>query len=365
VRRVVQFAIRSGGFLGATVLAPAIAMIFFGHGDPDHNTSAPTGALANSGWQHEVFFDFTGTVVGPRHLLTAAHLNIGTNAIARHNGLAYRVVVVTNLPGTDLSLLTIGGRFPDWAPLYQRGDEAGKVATLFGRGLPRGEPVFHPTERTNGVRGWTWGQNDFRPRWGTNRVEQAFAPGVLGSSGLLGLTFSADAGDDEAAVTGGDSGGGLFLRDNRDGAWKLAGVAFSVQSRFNTGTEGDGFYASLFDRRDFLELNFQGEWVADATAADRPEAAIYFSRVSPYATTLEGLMAAASASVDSLPRLLSAQTVDGPFAEHSTYAVDPEALTITLTFDTPHRFFRLDSARPIQVQEVNDSHLTLGFGPAD
>jgi hypothetical protein len=57
--------------------------------------------------------------------------------------------------------------------------------------------------------------------------------------------------------------------------------------------------------------------------------------------------------------------VDGPFSEHSAYAVDPEALTITLTFDTPHRFFRLDSARPIQVQEVNDSHLTLGFGPAD
>jgi len=365
VRRWLQLLIRFGSLLGVSALAPAFALIFFGHGEPGHNTSAPTGTWTNSGWQHEVFFDFTGTVVGPRHLLTAAHLNIGTNAIARHNGLAYRVVAVTNLPGTDLSLLTVGGRFPDWAPLYRRGDEAGKVATLFGRGLPRGEPVFHPTERTNDVRGWSWGQNDFRPRWGTNRVEQAFAPGVLGSSGLLGLTFSADAGDDEAAVTGGDSGGGLFLRDNRDGAWKLAGVAFSVQSRFNTGTEGEGFYASLFDRRDFLELNFQGEWVADDTAADRPEAAIYFSRVSPYATTLEGLMAAVPASVDSLPRLLSAQTVDGPFSEHSAYAVDPEALTITLTLDTPHRFFRLDSARPIQVQEVNDSHLTLGFGPAD
>jgi hypothetical protein len=340
-------------------------MIFFGHGDPAHNTAAPTGALANSGWQHGVFFDFTATVVGPRHLLTAAHLQVRTNDIARHAGLAYRVIAVTNLPGTDLSLLTVGGHFPDWAPLYRRSDEAGKVGTLFGRGLPRGEPVFHPTERTNELRGWTWGQNDFRPRWGTNRVEQAFAPGVLGSSGLLALTFSADAGDDEAAVTGGDSGGGLFLRDTRDGAWKLAGVAFSVQSLFNTTTEGDGFYASLFDRRDFLELNFDDEWVTDDTAATRPEAAIYFSRVSSYVTALEGLMAAVPATTGPLPRLLSAPTVNGPFAEHSAYAVDPGAFTITLPLDLTHRFFRLDTVHPIQVLDATDSQLTLGFSPSN
>jgi hypothetical protein len=338
-------------------------MIFFGHGDPDHNTSAPTGALANSGWQHEVFFDFTGTAVGPRHLLTAAHLRVGTNAIARHNGLAYRVIAVTNLPGTDLSLLTVGGRFPDWAPLYRRGDESGKVATLFGRGLPRGEPVFHPTERTNEVRGWTWGQNDFRPRWGTNRVEQAFAPGVLGSSGLLALTFSADAGDDEAAVTGGDSGGGLFLRDNQDGAWKLAGVAFSVQSLFNTGTEGDGFYASLFDRRDFLELNFEDEWVADDTAADRPEAAIYFSRVFSYVTRLNDLIAQVPATTETLPRLLSAPRVDGPFTEHIAYAVDPTARTIAARLTATNQFFRVDPGIQIRGINANESQLTLGFGP--
>src|SRR4051794_33322877 len=53
--------------------APAI--IFLSSGDAEKNTTAPTDALANSGWDFTGKWGvFQGTAIGPRHFITAAHV---------------------------------------------------------------------------------------------------------------------------------------------------------------------------------------------------------------------------------------------------------------------------------------------------
>src|SRR6202162_3921549 len=53
-------------------MAPARAVILFGTADPSANTSAPTGALAGSGWQYEGQFGaFLGTAIASNYFITA------------------------------------------------------------------------------------------------------------------------------------------------------------------------------------------------------------------------------------------------------------------------------------------------------
>src|SRR5581483_5272156 len=48
--------------IAGSIAAPAHAVIFYDTGDANQNTTAPTGSLANSGWQYEGQFDgFLGT----------------------------------------------------------------------------------------------------------------------------------------------------------------------------------------------------------------------------------------------------------------------------------------------------------------
>lgn len=316
------------------------ALILLGREHPDDNTQAPAGDLADCGWQHAVFFDFTGTVVGPRHILTAAHLGVTTNAVARIDGLAHRIVGVTNLAGCDLSLLTVAGRFSTWAPLYARGNEIGRKAVLVGRGLPRGAPLRLDPDDPTTLRGWHWGTIDFRPRWGTNLVAGAFPAGTAAAGAMLTTVFQNDGGADTAAVTGGDSGGGLFVRD-RDEIWKLAGVAFSVQAQFNTGTEGDGFFAAVFDRRGLFELDGRDVWVPAPSAEQQPGSTSFHTRVSTYAVTLEAWLAAGTAEP---VRLLSAPSPGGPYTEHPSYATEPLAREITVLAGEGRRFFRVQGS---------------------
>ena len=57
------------------MLTPARAVILFGTGDPTVNTTAPTGALAGSGWQYEgQFGSFLGTVIAANYFTTAKHI---------------------------------------------------------------------------------------------------------------------------------------------------------------------------------------------------------------------------------------------------------------------------------------------------
>ena len=56
---------------------------------------------------------------------------------------------------------------------------------------------------------------------------------------------------------------------------------------------------------------------------------MYYTRVSGYAAQLEALLAEPAPPVETVPRLVSATTPAGVFAEHPAYAVDPARRVVT------------------------------------
>src|ERR1043165_85567 len=54
--------------------APTHAIILFGSGDPETNTTAPGTALAVNGWNLQGYWgSFQGTPIGPHHFISATH----------------------------------------------------------------------------------------------------------------------------------------------------------------------------------------------------------------------------------------------------------------------------------------------------
>src|SRR2546423_6641044 len=59
------------------LLAPSVGsgIIFYSTGDPAHNTTAPVGAITNSGWQYEGLWGaYLGTPIAPKYFITATHI---------------------------------------------------------------------------------------------------------------------------------------------------------------------------------------------------------------------------------------------------------------------------------------------------
>ena len=327
---------------GLLAARPAGAIIVFGSGDPQHNTSSPAGELTGSGWQWQTDVSYCATAIGPHHAVTARHLGLGAGSIVRFAGLTFPVVAVTNAPDSDLQLVELAGHLPDFAPIYSATNEPGRTLVLHGRGTQRGNAVSAP-DATGAMRGWRWGGGDGRLRWGTNVVtdtgtgtpDQGFAGEVLIA------TFGPGAVGDTGTLSSGDSGGGAFLRDD-DGRWKLAGVNYAVEASFNTTTNGAGFFAALFDRRGFYEQDSNNVWVLDETQADQPGTVLIMTRVSQYAAWIAAQLTRPPAA--NWPVLQSSDRAAGPFFEHSAYTVNPAKRQISIALPTGNRFFRLDGA---------------------
>jgi hypothetical protein len=109
---------------------------------------------------------------------------------------------------------------------------------VFGRGTTRGLEVKKGTT----LKGWKWGTQDKVRSWGENLVS-----GTLNAGGTIGqvlkFTFNkqgtSGAQYNEAALSTGDSAGGVFINDG--GKWKLAGINYLVDGPFSlTGANGSG-----------------------------------------------------------------------------------------------------------------------------
>lgn len=250
-------------------------IILFRTGDPLANTTEPTGDLAGSGWQFEgLFGTVMGTPIAPHYFLTAKHAGYQSSAFI-FQGHAYTVLGGFNDPNSDLAIWQVVDAFPVTAPLYPRGDEIGKPLVVIGRGTQRGAGIFIDST----LKGWAWGGYDGMPRWGENTVAEIRSLGLMFGDALY-ATFDAGGGFNEAHLSSGDSGGGVFIRDT-DGLWKLAGISADVDGPFYSDAAGsNAFTAALFDLRGFYVPNPTPPVFKLVTGDDPVPSGFYASRIS-------------------------------------------------------------------------------------
>ena len=241
--------------------APARGVILFGTTDPSANTSAPTGALAGSGWQYEgQFGGFLGTPIASNYFITAKHIGGSVGQTFVFGGPSYTTTAVFPDPSSDLQIWQIAGTFPSHAPLYSgaAGTEINLSLTVFGRGTERGSPLNVGSNSHLG--GWLWGPGDGIQRWGTNVVGSIETDSTYGQ--LLRAPFDTNAGSNEAHLSAGDSGGGVFLFNGVTNRWELAGINLAVDGPFSTSASGmSPFDAAMFDTSGLFVQDNQGNWV--------------------------------------------------------------------------------------------------------
>jgi hypothetical protein len=248
--------------IAATAISPVSAVILFGTGDPTANTTAPTGAYANSGWQFEGQFDgFLGTAIAPNYFITAKHIGGAVGDKFNFNGTNYTTTAVFPDPSSDLQIWRVSGTLPIQAPLYagSPGSEVNLFLTVFGRGTQRGNSVFVGSDSHLG--GWRWGTSDAVQRWGTNIVGSTVNDPTYGA--LLRVPFDNNGGSNEGHLSVGDSGGAVFVYDMATNRWELAGINLAVDGPFSTSSTGaNSFNAAMFDSTGLFVDGGSGSWVA-------------------------------------------------------------------------------------------------------
>jgi hypothetical protein len=250
--------------------SPAGAIVFYATNNFAYNTTAPTGALANSGWQHEgTWSNFLGTAIAPQFFITAQHVGGNVGEPFTLNSVTYTTTAVYNDPASDLAIWKVNTAFPAWASLYTAGGETGAPLVVFGSGLGRGAEVWADSE----LKGWKWSGNMVK-RWGENVVT---GTANYAGSTLLYAQFDAGAGTNEAALAGGDSGGGVFIQQNS--TWRLAGINYFVDGPFNTTNTGGGFNASIYDEGG-LYYREDSAWVYVTNQSYNIPASFYATSIS-------------------------------------------------------------------------------------
>jgi len=240
LRRMCFCAMLVVALLVASPLANAV--ILFSTGDPNANTTEPTGSLADSGWQYEGSFGwFLGTAIGPHYFITVKHIGIASNVFV-YGGANYTIVQSFDDPMSELRIFEVAETLPTYAPLYSRSDELGRDIVVIGRGTQRGNPVY----LGRALRGWDWGPSDGVQRWGENQVSAA-------NGNSLYATFDLNGKPNEAQLSSGDSGGAVFINDA--GVWKLAGISYGIDDPVSTSPTAPPFNAALFDTRGFYDSN--------------------------------------------------------------------------------------------------------------
>jgi hypothetical protein len=314
-------------------LSSARAVILLDTGDPAVNTSAPTGALANSGWQYEGnWLGLIGTPIAPSFFIAAGHIGGSTGNTLIYQGTSYTTVKSFSLSGSDLLIWQVNGTFPSFAPLYTNQDEIGKGLIVFGHGTQRGSEMY-----LNGtLRGWGWGPSDGAQRWGQNDVS-SIVP--YQKHDLLYATFDqhvlANDHPNECHLSRGDSSGGMFINDH--GTWKLAGVIYGVDDLYTAPDANTQFTAAIFDARGYYTTD-DGTTFTQITGANPIATGFYCSRISSELGWIESVIDPNSdLDGDGVPNILEYALHMNPIASDVTGLpqVGREGNFVTLTYTKP------------------------------
>lgn len=267
----------------------ARAVILYGTDDPAANTTAPSGSLANSGWQFQgQWGQFLGTPIAPHFFVTAKHVGGSVGQTFYFQNVAYTTTAEFADSSTDLHIWQVAETFPSYAPLYEGSDEVGRPLVVIGRGTQRGAGV----EVHGNLRGWSWGLQDGVQRWGQNIVAKVVSGGA--DNDLLYATFDrpragrkTQASRNEAHLSSGDSGGGVFI--NADGFWRLAGINYAVDGPFYTApSDTTQFDAALFDARNFYY--YDGTNYVLISGSTRVPTGFYSTRISSRMTWIRSVI---------------------------------------------------------------------------
>ncbi len=305
-------------------LTPGLrGVIFYNFAVTSYNTTAPGGALADSGWQWVgLWTGFQGTPIGPNHFITAKHVGGAIGQSITLDGQSRTVVRFFDDGASDLRICEVREAFTSWAPVYRGSSEVGKSLVVFGRGLTRGAEVRDVG--TNTLRGWQWGGAGGTLRWGQNTVSALRSNASMGQQ--LYSVFDSTGSTNECHLSIGDSSGPVFVQDG--GVWKVAGIASLVDGQFNTTNAGSGFNAAIFDARG-LYLGNSSNWQLISAAVPVPSG-FYATRVSVRAAWIDGVLATPLTATVTLSNL--SQTYDGT-ARAASVATQPSGLTHLVTYD--------------------------------
>ncbi|MBW2270219.1 MAG: hypothetical protein JRH16_16755 [Deltaproteobacteria bacterium] len=216
-----------------------------------------TAPADDPGWDYVGWLGLNGVYVGYGWVLTAGHVAVTPGKELTLDGVAYPVipesrVVFEHSPGTDadLAAFRIDPYPTHLLPLPIRATTPAEdtEAVMIGRGRNRA------SASTWGPGGWNLDVTGPK-RWGKNFIggDIAFWPGTstsiaMGYGATLTQSLVLEFNDalnpatdpdpdpsplqplsaDEAIVTEGDSGGGLFIFDDASDVWELAGIAWLV-----------------------------------------------------------------------------------------------------------------------------------------
>lgn len=220
----------------------ALALVYCVTNAVDYHQAAPTGALANSGWQQTAEVGlFLGTVIQTNALLTAKHLDFAAGVQFVHEGVTHTVTAAVNDAQSDLAVLFFTPPVTNVALINIETNDIGSDVVLQGRGMERGEEVVLANGQTNGWK-WAWDKWWGIRRWGRNRYFGEAEGGLLAVA-----AFDLSDDPDKCMLSPGDSGGPGFVRTGS--GWKVASVNYSVDpATFTLSTNPvASFDASLYD----------------------------------------------------------------------------------------------------------------------
>ena len=254
---------------------------------------------------------------------------------------------------SDLRLWQIHRPFPVYAQFYDRTDEKGRNLVVFGRGHSVGRKCGSRDSTTSEkiavgasrLRGWEWGILDGLMRWGENQVSNVVNGDVLqGTTGparvgeLLAAAFDAGAGVNEAQLSVGDSGGGVFINDGA--GWKLAGINYAADGTYSFGMADSRIRSGpLRPRR--LVRGIRNQPGFDPGLAQATTGRLFRHARFGASELDESVISAPIVSGNLV--LQSTISVSGPFSDEPAAVLDPVAGTFTLPAPSSARFYRVSA----------------------